>query len=278
MINFELSKLYTINGIGATSGLVYKDNLLYIISDNSSYLYEYQINEAQLNKIPLFKNSQENLIKKEKLDFESVTLYNNQLYLFGSGSTKKREKRFTYNFDNKEIKEKDISKLYEKLRDCASLSEDELNIEGTIIDDENYYFFQRGNGANSKNGLFIRNKITKDLQFIAIKLPKIKDIEATFTDAILIDGIVYFLAAAENTTSTYNDGEILGSFIGSFNLKDFELLFIQMISETNKFEGLTLFQKLENRFEFLLCEDNDTEELVSDIYKLAVILPENSKK
>ena len=41
-----------------------------------------------------------------------------------------------------------ITKLYEKLKDFASISDDELNIEGAIIDTENYYFFQRGNGAN----------------------------------------------------------------------------------------------------------------------------------
>lgn len=270
MKNFELSAQFTIEGVGATSGIVYKDNSLFIISDNSSYLYEYQINKKQLNKIKLYKKSQENSIKKEKLDFESITLYHNKLYIYGSGSTKKRDTRFTYNLENQEVKVKNLSKLYTKLRDFTSISEDELNIEGIIIDDKNQYFFQRGNGVNSKNGLFIRNKATKELQFISIKLPKIKEVEATFTDAILIDEKVYFLAAAEDTTSTYNDGEILGSYIGSFNLKDFELIFIEKISDTNKFEGLTLYKKLENEFEFLLCEDNDTEELVSKIYKLTL--------
>jgi hypothetical protein len=272
MDKFQLSKQFTINGIGATSGLVFKDNSLFIISDNSSFLYEYQIAEKQLNKIELFENSQENIDKKDKLDFESITLFNNKLYLFGSGSTKKRDKRFTYNLESKEIKEKDVSKLYEKLKDFASISYDELNIEGAIIDNENYYFFQRGNGENSKNGLFIYNKATKRIQFTSMKLPKINDIEATFTDAILVENIVYFLAAAENTTSTYNDGEILGSFIGSFNLKKMELHFIQKISATNKFEGLTLYTKSETEIEFLLCEDNDTEELVSGIYKLTLNL------
>ncbi len=270
MDKFQLSLLYTINGIGATSGLIFKDNYLYMISDNSSFLYEYQIAEKQLNKIELFENSQENIAKKDKLDFESITLFNNKLYLFGSGSTKKRDHRFIYNLESKEIKEKDLSKLYKKLKDFASISDDELNIEGAIIDNENYYFFQRGNGENSKNGLFIYNKATKRIQFTLMKLQKINDIEATFTDAILVENTVYFLAAAENTTSTYNDGEVLGSFIGSFNLKDLEIHFIQKISGTNKFEGLTLYNKSETEIEFLVCEDNDTEELVSGIYKLTL--------
>ena len=270
MDKFQLTLLYTINGIGATSGLIYKDNSLFMISDNSSFLYEFKVKEKQLYKIKLFENSQENIAKKDKLDFESITLFNNKLYLFGSGSTKKRDKRFTYNLESKEIKEKEVSKLYEKLKDFASISDDELNIEGTIIDNENYYFFQRGNGANSNNGLFVYNKETREVQFTTIKLPNVDAVEATFTDAILLENTVYFLAAAENTTSTYNDGEVLGSFIGSFNLNDLELHFIQKISDTNKFEGLTFYKKSETEIEFLLCEDNDTEELVSGIYKLTL--------
>lgn len=270
MDKFQLTLLYTINGIGATSGLIFKDNSLFMISDNSSFLYEFKIVEKQLYKIKLFENSQENIAKKDKLDFESITLFDNKLYLFGSGSTKKRDKRFTYNLESKEIKEKNVSKLYQKLKDFASFSDEELNIEGTIIDTENYYFFQRGNGANSKNGLFVYHKETKKIQFTAIKLPKINDVEASFTDAILFENTVYFLAAAENTTSTYNDGEVLGSFIGSFNLKNLEFHFIQKISDTNKFEGLTLYKKSETEIEFLVCEDNDTEELVSAIYKLTL--------
>lgn len=270
MNKFELSVFTTINGIGATSGLVFINNQLYIISDNSSFLYQFNIENKELNKIKLFENSQENIAKKEKLDFESITLFNNKLYLFGSGSTKKREKRYTFNLENNEIKEKDISKLYKKLKEFASISNDDFNIEGTIIDETNYYFFQRGNGATSQNGFFVYNKETKEIEFTSIKLPKAKDVEATFTDAILVDETVYFLAAAENTTSTYDDGEVYGSFIGSFNLKTKELHFIQKITDTQKFEGLTLFSKTENQLEFLLCEDNDTEELISTIYKLTL--------
>lgn len=270
MNKFELSAFTTINGIGATSGLVFINNLLHIISDNSSLLYQFNIENKELNKIKLFENSQENIAKKEKLDFESITLFNNKLYLFGSGSTKKREKRFTFNLENNEIKEKDISKLYKKLKEFASISNDDFNIEGAIIDKTNYFFFQRGNGATSKNGFFIYNKESKEIEFTSIKLPKANEVEATFTDAILVDETVYFLAAAENTTSTYDDGAIYGSFIGSFNLKTKELHFIQKITDTQKFEGLTLFSKTENQLEFLLCEDNDTEEPISTIYKLTL--------
>ncbi|WP_414656015.1 DUF6929 family protein, partial [Flavobacterium sp.] len=44
----------------------------------------------------------------------------------------------------------------------------------------------------------------------------------------------------------------------------------QKITATNKFEGLTLYKKENNKIEFLLCEDNDTELLETKIYKLTL--------
>ncbi len=268
MEKMQLHPYFEIKGIGAASGLVYKDNSLFIVSDNSTFLYEYNLNEKVLHKIKLFEDSQENLAKKDKADFESITLFDNKLYLYGSGSTKKRDIRVKFDLETKEIKQKDLSKLHKKLRQTIALNDDELNIEGIIIDSENYYLFQRGNGVQAQNGIFTYNKISKNVAFVPIVLPKVKNIEATFTDAILVETKVYFLAACEDTTSTYTDGEIYGSFLGSLDLKTKEVHFVQQISDSQKFEGLTLFSETATQIEFLLCEDNDKEELTSTIYKL----------
>ena len=48
-----------------------------------------------------------------------------------------------------------------------------------------------------------RTKCSK-FKFIPFELPKIKNVETTFTDAILIEDKIYFLAAAEDTASTYD--------------------------------------------------------------------------
>jgi hypothetical protein len=86
----------------------------------------------------------------------------------------------------------------------------------------------------------------------------------------LVDDKIYFLSTAEDTQSTYDDGEILGSFIGRIDLKTMKIDFTQKITSTNKFEGLTFYQKSNDKIEFLLCEDNDTELLETKIYKLAI--------
>ena len=268
MQNFSLEVLFQIIGIGAASGLVYHENSIFLISDTSSFLYEYNIENKSVNKIKLSENSQENAIKKEKLDFEAITLKDNKLYIFGSGSTNKREVRFTYDLKTKESKEKDFSKVYKKIRKALSISEDDFNIEGVIFKDEKWYFFQRGNGGTAKNGIITYDKKTDNIEFSTIHLPKINAIEATFTDAILVENTIYFLAAVENTDSTYNDGEIYGSFIGSIAFDTLKLSSTQKITSKQKFEGLALYKQNYSTISFMLCEDNDTEVSHSRIYQL----------
>ena len=270
MEKLTLKLLFQIIGIGSASGLLYKNDCLFIISDNSAFLYKYDIKEKELRKINLFESSQENIPKKDKLDFESITQKGNKLYLFGSGSTPNRNKRISYDLRSKAVEEKDMAAIYKKLKKNASITDDDLNLEGALFHNEKWHLFQRGNGSQSKNGIFVLDKEGNDVQFSLIPLPKIQNIEATFTDAILVEDKIYFLAAVENTTSTYDDGEILGSFVGSLSIDTFELTFATQISETHKFEGLTLFSHSKENIEFLLCEDKDNEALKTDIYKLTI--------
>lgn len=273
MEKFTLELLFQIIGIGAASGLVYKDNSLFIISDNSSFLYQYHITEEKLSKIKLFENSQQNIPKKEKPDFESITLKENNLHLLGSGSTPKREKSITYNLETKETCEKDLSRLYQNIKQTASIADEELNIEGALFCNKKWYLFQRGNSGVSKNGIVILGNNFEEnnaVKFVPIQLPKIKEIETSFTDAVIVDDKIYFLATAENTTSTYHDGEVFGSIIGRMNSKTFEIDCTLQISNNQKFEGLTLYKKTEKEIQFLICEDNDSEVLKTNIYKLSI--------
>lgn len=272
MEKFQLLPFLEIEGIGAASGVVFQNNSLFIISDNSRFLYQYHINQKTYDKIKLFQNGPEVVAKKDKPDFEAITVFENKLYLFGSGSTKKRNTRITFNLEDKEIKVKDLSKIYKRLIASISMAVSDLNIEGVIISDETIYFFQRGNGANAQNGIFCYDKINKTVQFHLIELPSINQIPATFTDAILVDELIYFLAAAENTTSTYDDGDIEGSLIGTIGINDLKLKNHLQISDKHKFEGITLYQKTVSQIEFLLCEDTDSEILESTIYKLSLNL------
>ena len=277
MEKFTLEILFHIIGIGAASGLIYKDNSLYIISDNSNFLYEYQMDSHDLQRHALSSNPAENILKKDKPDFEAITLFQDTLYIFGSGSTANRNKMIEFDLaQKKKIVTNDLSNLYEVMQNFASIKPEDFNIEGIMHDGENWYFLNRGNGIANKNTLLSVHAKKLDQEFSLLandyKLPKIKGVRTSFTDAVLVDNAIYFLATAENSQSTYEDGEVLGSIIGRINLETMKIDFTKKISPTNKFEGLTVYAKTEHQIQFLLCEDKDSDVLESAIYKLTVDL------
>ncbi len=275
MGKFTLELLFQIIGIGSASGLIYKDNSLLIIGDNSGFLYEYHIDSKDLKRHPLLENPTENTLKKDKADFEAITHYGDSLYIFGSGSTEKRNKMIQVNSsDKKIIATNDIAALYATLQSFGAIKPEDFNIEGAIYTGESWFLLNRGNGSSTKNVLFtIEGKnLTNDFMILSntYKLPKTKGVRSSFTDAVLVDDSIYFLATAEDTQSTYNDGEVLGSLIGRINLKTMKIDFTQKISSIHKFEGLTLYRNSKEKIEFLLCEDKDTEVLETEIYKLTL--------
>jgi hypothetical protein len=277
MQKFTLELLFQIIGIGAASGIVYKDNSLLIIGDNSGFLYDYQIDSSDLKRYPLLENPIENTPKKDKADFESITHFGDSLYIFGSGSTEKRNKMVEVNSnDKKVIRTTDLSYLYEVMQSFGKINAEDFNIEGAIYNGESWFLFNRGNGSSNKNVLFTigGKNLANDFTILSndYKLPKIKGVRSSFTDAILVDDTIYFLATAEDTKSTYDDGEILGSLIGCIDMKTMKINFTQKISDSHKFEGLTLFKNSDEKIEFLLCEDKDTEILETEIYKLTIDL------
>ena len=260
MKNFTLELLFQIIGIGSASGLIYKDNSLLIIGDNSGFLYEYQMDSKDLKRHPLLENPTENTLKKDKADFEAITHFGDSLYVFGSGSTEKRNKMIQLNYsDKKIITTNDLAGLYAVMQKFGEIKPEDFNIEGAIYTGERWFILNRGNGSSNKNVLFtIEGKnLMNDFKILlnAYKLPKIKGVRSSFTDAIVVDDSIYFLATAEDTQSTYDDGEVLGSFIGSINLKTMKIDFSQKISSTHKFEGLTLYSNSKEKIELLLCEE-----------------------
>ncbi|KQB43143.1 hypothetical protein RCH33_667 [Flavobacterium daejeonense] len=277
MEKFTLEILFHIIGIGAASGLIFKDQKLFIISDNSSYLYEYQMDSKDLKKHELLPNPTENTAKKDKADFESITEFQDSIYVFGSGSSAKRNKMILFDKQqNKKSQTNDLGNLYTVMQNFASIAPEDFNIEGSIYDGQNWYFLNRGNGPNSRNTLFHveARKLDEEFKLMSndYKLPKIKGVRCSFTDAVLVENKLYFLATAENTKSTYKDGEILGSIIGRIDLETMKIDFTKKISATNKFEGLTVFNVAPDKIQFLLCEDKDTEKLETTIYKLSLNL------
>ncbi|KVV15576.1 hypothetical protein [Flavobacterium sp. TAB 87] len=277
MEKFTLEILFHIIGIGSASGLIYQNNSLYVIGDNSGYLYEYNMDSKLLNKHPLVENATENTPKKDKSDFESIAHFGDTLYVFGSGSTANRNKMIEFNIQSKtKTKANDLVDLYAVIQNFADIRPEDFNVEGAIFEGENWYLFNRGNGSSNKNTIFTIHAKNLGQEFALVatnyKLPKIKGVRSSFTDAVLVDDKIYFLATVEDTKSTYEDGEVLGSFVGRMDVKTMKIDFTQKITDTNKFEGITLYEKTKSQITFLLCEDNDTESQETSIFKLSLPL------
>lgn len=277
MENFQLQLLLKIIGLGSASGLLYNNNILLAIGDNSSYIYEYNLQNNQLEKHPLLEKSSEGILKNIKPDFESITQFRNDIYIFGSGSTEKRNQMVQLDATTKKvIKTTDLSNLYATMQSFGEVKPENFNLEGAIYNGENWFLFNRCNGKNSKNSIFTigGQNLTDDFSVIynTVKLPKIKGVETSFTDAILVNDKIYFLATAEDTPNTYDDGEVLGSIIGRINPETMKVEFTKKITATAKLEGLTLYSSSEKEITFLICEDNDTDVQESNIYKLTLNL------
>ncbi len=271
----QLQFLFKIIGLGSASGLVYHNNTITAVGDNSSFLYEYNISTEKLERYPLQENAQENTPKKIKKDFEAITQFEDTIYVFGSGSTENRNTMVQVDVKTKKvIATQDLSVLYASMQSFGEINPEDFNLEGAIYNGENWFLFNRSNGKKSKNAIFtISGKNLTDAFSILhnkFKLPKIKGVETSFTDAILVKDQIYFLATAEATESTYHDGEVLGSIIGRIDVNKMKLKSYKVISKANKLEGIALLEETPETISFLLCEDNDTEVLESNIYKITL--------
>ncbi|KQM78774.1 hypothetical protein ASE74_12475 [Pedobacter sp. Leaf216] len=278
MYSTRLTVFAEIDGIGSASGLFLHKDLLYIIGDNSGYINEYNIKTKALRKIQILfdpaLSQLENIPKPLKPDFEILCQHGDKLYILGSASTPKRNLMIEFDLKTQKIFQKNLSKTYTHLQSIAKIDAQNFNLEGAIFTGNKWLLFNRGNGTDGKNGIFKIGE--KDLEntlhatFNSFKLPNINDVESSFTDALLLKNDIFFIATAENSKSTYADGDILGSFIGSINFETLKLNFINKITGNHKFEGITLHSQNEHQATFLLCEDRDTDELKTVIYKLEI--------
>ena len=275
MQQIQLSLLFKIIGLGSASGLIYHNNNLTLIGDNSGFLYTYNIKTKKLSTHALLENAQPNIEKKLKPDFEALTQFENSIYIFGSGSTENRNKMLQVDATTKKIiQNTDLTNLYLSLQSFGNIKPNDFNIEGAIFNGTTWYLANRGNGKKTKNIIFtITGKSFDDeIQILSnkFKLPKLSGVKTSFTDLVLVQDKIYFLAAAEDTDSTFFDGEIKGTIIGCIDIKTMTLDFTKQISSTQKFEGITVFNESATQISFLLCQDNDSPVLESTIYKLTL--------
>ena len=153
---------------------------------------------------------------------------------------------------------------------------DETNIEALAIGKQKVFMLQRGNNDLNLIIIFDLNEfmqyVTKSSHIIpqpeifSFKLPKMKNTIAGFSGVCLLpdESGLLFTASLEATNNAYDDGEILGSYIGQIKFNDFEEnnLNANLVTQNGKviktkLEGITIKSETKKSINILCVSDND---------------------
>lgn len=259
----KLEKVMELNQpfISAGSGLVEVEGRFFVIADDENFLGVYDLNTLSGKTEMIFNENlplDKSLRKKHKRDFEALVFLSTlkQLLLIPSGSTTNRERGALMNQRGEFIREVSFHALYSQLGKDFS----ELNIEGGVVVNKELWLFQRGNGPSNQNAVIcfdwqdfiLGNHL--NIKIISATPGLIKGVNLTFTDATIADKNILFLAVAENSQSTYLDGEVTGSVLGIMNLQG-EILTTVPLNLKGKPEGLCY--RSEEKCCYLVTDDDD---------------------
>lgn len=203
----------------AASGLIIRDGIFYIVSDDEVSLL-HGSPENGFSSYSLWEENlpeDETIRKKLKPDFECLVLKGTSLFIIPSFSKKNRITGVRVDLNPKGITGHQVMDL-SHLKESLDKKVPDLNIEGALYIDDELLLFQRGNGKNGTNAI-IRGKDLSDpmMQIFPLTLPHLEKIPLTVTDAASWKNDIWFLAVAEDTESTYLDGEVKGAFLGKLD-------------------------------------------------------------
>lgn len=241
--------------VSAASGLVVHGDALYVIADDELFLAVFDRAGRLLERIALFDGElpeEHKARKRAKPDLEALALLpDGRLLALGSGSTPSRMRSVCVDAERRaRVASSDWSPLYDELMRSVP----ELNIEGAAVHDGRLWLAQRGNGAAGVNAC-----IELDLDAAARALDRGAPLEPGVLRAIhpvhlgMIDGAplsltdlcshpelgLMFSAAAEPSSSTYDDAPVTGSAIGLVTAHG-RVTRCRSTSERCKLEGLSL--------------------------------------
>lgn len=269
------------------SSLDYYNGKIYLTGDDARYISIMDTDFNEIDGIPLFDHNQARIPKKEKRDIETSCLVNingqDTLLLFGSGSRTKRKKLFLIPLDTEEVLEaedsmepkdsvfigKFIGKLYEN-------GIDDVNIEGSTTTKTHLILSNRGNKTNPDNFIIAAEKDFWTNRHPKITITKLDLPKGLGMSEMTYDpekDILFFTASVENTSNSFDDGDVGDSFIGYvlsitsklssgdsvntiapdrlINLPEYDKAF-----EGHKIEGICL-EDYENGYIIDLVSDND---------------------
>ena len=255
------------------------EKLFAVAEDQHNLIYFTEEAEGPIQELRLFPGElPEDLSQRKKIkpDLEALLVLPsiNMLLAVPSGSKLNRCHGALIDLKSYNVIPIDFSELFSKLK--LKLEVAELNIEGAIEVGDEIRFFHRGNGKNGQNkiihlqhnifmgelnkGLVTQNSF-KDC--FNCDIGHLNNVQLGFTDAFYLkeQDLTVFLAAAENTDSTYNDGDYVGAVIGCLD-KNNHVVYQEELKCPFKPEGLWV-----DGCEILIVTDADDPTQLSCLYK-----------
>lgn len=233
-LNIEILNWQLLKEVPSASGIVKLKEDFYVIGDDSPYLFRLDKNFDVLSKSLIHSSEKllgDTIPKFYKPDFEAMEMVGKtEILIFGSGSKSPERDVCVLVEIGKEIsyKEYNLALFYDYLRNLEIMQGYELDIEGLAFYEDKLHLFNRGRNiifsfsykefmTYCKTGANF--PIPKTYLFT---LPKIKGLEAGFSGATIFVGKPYFIftAAVEDAPNAYEDGDVIGSFIGLIEIKN----------------------------------------------------------
>lgn len=229
-MDIEMLEQRTLPGVPSASGLAWRGDSLWIVGDNSAWLFLVNTSGDRLAEFPAMKNafSQDSILKKKKKpDFEALEWIDSDderlLVAIGSGSLRpSRDIATVFRKEGQEAHLYDIGPLYDRLRDHPRMTGHELNLEGLACLDDRLWLLNRSNNLifqfdtkafldHLEKGGPVPAMTTSQLD-----LPEILTIKAGLSGSVASDTgeLLFFSASVENNGHAIDDGDILGSFVG----------------------------------------------------------------
>lgn len=261
--------------VSAASGLVRRDGTLYVIADDELGLLAVDDTGAA-RTIALLPGALPDAPaerKAHKPDFEALCAWpGGGLLALGSGSTAARHRACLivpgrHDMSDGTVTILDLAPLHAHLAAAFPA----LNLEGAAVVGDALVLLQRGNGAGNR-GALIELDLAGAVRAVAAGEPwrgeLVRAIRAVdlgerggaalgFTDASpLPDGSLVFVAAAEASPDTYQDGVVTGAAIGRL-APDHTLQWLVDVPRPDKLEGVHAELVDENCLKVWLVADAD---------------------
>lgn len=268
--------------LSAASGIVLRERVALVIGDDRAGLDRYdRADGAALTPIPLLPglDALATLRKSDKPDLEVLAEFGDgTLVALGSGSRPNRDRGYRIAVGGS-VLELDLSQLYTHLRRDIP----DLNIEGAALQaDDTLVLAHRGVGSGRASRLIrLDARLLRDERLAAWPASVLRDVQGVdlgtlggvalaFTDlAPGPDGVVYYLAAAEDTDDPYCDGHCRGSVIGRLEA-DGTARTLACLTPTLKAEGLAFSHRDGGTNHWWVVTDADDPSLRAWVYDLSL--------